>query len=41
MKLGAGYPMGPFELIDYTGLDTNQFILDGEFAEQCRLYVIS
>lgn len=29
MKLGAGYPMGPFELIDYTGLDTNQFILDG------------
>lgn len=21
MKLGCGYPMGPFELIDYTGLD--------------------
>jgi 3-hydroxyacyl-CoA dehydrogenase len=21
MKLGAGYPMGPFELMDYTGLD--------------------
>jgi len=29
MKLGLGYPMGPFELIDYTGLDTNQFVLDG------------
>ena len=22
MKLGAGYPMGPFELLDYVGLDT-------------------
>ena len=22
MKLGAGYPMGPFELSDYVGLDT-------------------
>jgi 3-hydroxyacyl-CoA dehydrogenase len=22
MKLGAGYPMGPFELADYVGLDT-------------------
>jgi 3-hydroxyacyl-CoA dehydrogenase len=29
MKLGAGYPMGPFELLDYVGLDTNKFILDG------------
>jgi len=29
MKLGAGYPMGPFELSDYVGLDTNLFILDG------------
>lgn len=27
MKLGAGYPMGPFELADYTGLDTNKFAL--------------
>ena len=26
MKLGAGYPMGPFELLDYVGLDTTQFI---------------
>lgn len=30
MKLGAGYPMGPFELIDYVGLDTTKFILDGK-----------
>lgn len=29
MKLGAGYPMGPLELADYTGLDTCLFILDG------------
>lgn len=29
MKLGAGYPMGPFELCDYVGLDTMKFILDG------------
>ncbi|XP_028260933.1 hydroxyacyl-coenzyme A dehydrogenase, mitochondrial [Parambassis ranga] len=29
MKLGAGYPMGPFELSDYIGLDTIKFILDG------------
>ena len=30
MKLGAGYPMGPFELSDYVGLDTTKFIMDGE-----------
>ncbi|KAJ2497797.1 hypothetical protein IWW47_003573 [Coemansia sp. RSA 2052] len=29
MKLGAGYPMGPFELCDYVGLDTIKFIVDG------------
>ncbi|RKP25552.1 hydroxyacyl-coenzyme A dehydrogenase [Syncephalis pseudoplumigaleata] len=29
MKLGAGYPMGPFELMDYVGLDTLKFINDG------------
>lgn len=29
MKLGAGYPMGPFELCDYIGLDTLKFIIDG------------
>lgn len=26
MKLGAGYPMGPFELMDYVGLDTQYYI---------------
>ncbi|XP_051821576.1 hydroxyacyl-coenzyme A dehydrogenase, mitochondrial isoform X1 [Antechinus flavipes] len=29
MKMGAGYPMGPFELLDYVGLDTTKFIMDG------------
>ncbi|XP_064402152.1 hydroxyacyl-coenzyme A dehydrogenase, mitochondrial-like [Halichondria panicea] len=29
MKLGAGHPMGPFELLDYVGLDTTKFILEG------------
>lgn len=32
MKLGAGYPMGPFELADYVGLDTCKFIIDGWHA---------
>jgi 3-hydroxyacyl-CoA dehydrogenase len=29
MKLGCGYPMGPFELTDYVGLDTTLSILEG------------
>ncbi|KAB7502234.1 Trifunctional enzyme subunit alpha, mitochondrial [Armadillidium nasatum] len=29
MKLGTGYPMGPFELSDYVGLDTSLFIIEG------------
>ena len=33
MKLGAGYPMGPLELADYVGLDTNKFIIDGWHAK--------
>jgi 3-hydroxyacyl-CoA dehydrogenase len=33
MKLGAGYPMGPFQLIDYVGLDTTKFIIDGWHAK--------
>ncbi|XP_075980580.1 putative 3-hydroxyacyl-CoA dehydrogenase B0272.3 isoform X2 [Anticarsia gemmatalis] len=28
MKLGAGYPMGPLELSDLTGLDNKKFILN-------------
>ena len=32
MKLGAGYPMGPFELSDYVGLDTTKFIIDGRYC---------
>lgn len=32
MKLGAGYPMGPFELMDFVGLDTVKFITDGWVA---------
>lgn len=33
MKLGAGYPMGPFELCDYVGLDTTKFIIDGWYKQ--------
>lgn len=29
MKLGAGHPMGPFQLSDYVGLDTCKAIVDG------------
>ncbi|KAJ9116793.1 hypothetical protein QFC24_006688 [Naganishia onofrii] len=29
MELGAGYPMGPFKLLDFVGLDTTTFISDG------------
>ncbi|CAK9780323.1 unnamed protein product [Cutaneotrichosporon oleaginosum] len=29
MKLGAGYPMGPFELADYVGLDLSLLIAKG------------
>lgn len=37
MKLGAGYPMGPFELMDYVGLDTGKFIIDGKYRTDGRL----
>lgn len=30
MKLGAGHIIGPLELADYVGLDTNYFIMQGE-----------
>jgi len=29
MRLGAGLPMGPFELLDYVGLDTAKFVSEG------------
>lgn len=34
MRLGTGHPMGPFELMDYIGLDTMKFILDGWHQRQ-------
>jgi 3-hydroxybutyryl-CoA dehydrogenase len=33
MKLGCGYPMGPFELLDFVGLDTTYLIADIMFEE--------
>jgi len=33
MKLGCGYPMGPFTLLDFVGLDTTCFIADIMFDE--------
>ena len=45
MKLGAGYPMGPFELLDYVGLDTLKFIMEGKddcmngLSEYCEVEV--
>src|SRR5467141_5060770 len=33
MKLGCGYPMGPFTLLDFVGLDTTYYISDVMFNE--------
>jgi 3-hydroxybutyryl-CoA dehydrogenase len=33
MKLGCGYPMGPFTLLDYVGLDTTYYIANIMFDE--------
>jgi len=33
MKLGCGYPMGPFELLDFVGLDTTYYISEIMFDE--------
>ncbi|HEX9035696.1 MAG TPA: 3-hydroxybutyryl-CoA dehydrogenase [Ktedonobacterales bacterium] len=37
MKLGCGYPMGPFELLDYVGLDTTLWAAEAihkEFSDE-------
>ncbi|HLJ74576.1 MAG TPA: 3-hydroxyacyl-CoA dehydrogenase family protein, partial [Thermoanaerobaculia bacterium] len=33
MVLGCGYPMGPFTLLDFVGLDTTYFITEVMFNE--------
>jgi 3-hydroxybutyryl-CoA dehydrogenase len=33
MQLGAGYPMGPFTLLDFVGLDTVQRVAEVMFDE--------
>ncbi len=33
MKLGCGYPMGPFTLLDFVGLDTTYYIANVMFEE--------
>jgi 3-hydroxybutyryl-CoA dehydrogenase len=33
MKLGCGYPIGPFQLLDFVGLDTTYFIANIMFEE--------
>ncbi|MCI0526819.1 MAG: 3-hydroxyacyl-CoA dehydrogenase NAD-binding domain-containing protein [Nitrospira sp.] len=39
MKLGCGYPMGPFELLDFVGLDTTYKVANIFFEEyRDRLY---
>ena len=33
MQLGTGYPMGPFTLLDYVGLDTTLYAAEAIYAE--------
>ena len=33
MKLGCGYPMGPFSLLDLVGLDTTMYVAESMFEE--------
>jgi 3-hydroxybutyryl-CoA dehydrogenase len=33
MKLGCGYPMGPFTLLDLVGLDTAMYVAEVMFEE--------
>ena len=39
VKLGLGYPMGPFELIDYTGVDINYDVAGVFFDEFKETYM--
>jgi 3-hydroxybutyryl-CoA dehydrogenase len=39
VKLGLGYPMGPFELIDYTGVDINYHVANVFFDEFKESYM--
>jgi len=39
VKLGLGYPMGPFELIDYTGVDINYHVAGVFFEEFKEAYM--
>jgi 3-hydroxybutyryl-CoA dehydrogenase len=39
VKLGLGYPMGPFELIDYTGIDINYHVAGVFFDEFKEAYM--
>src|SRR6058998_2250713 len=39
VKLGLGYPMGPFELIDYTGVDINYHVAGVFFDEFKEAYM--
>lgn len=34
-----GYPMGPIELLDYVGLDTTKFILEGSNDIMIAIYL--
>jgi 3-hydroxybutyryl-CoA dehydrogenase len=39
VKLGLGHPMGPFELIDYTGIDINYHVAGVFFDEFKEAYM--
>ena len=38
-SVNLGYPMGPIELMDYVGLDTAKFIMDGVCVCVCGVCV--
>jgi 3-hydroxyacyl-CoA dehydrogenase len=40
MKLGSGYPMGPFELMDYNGHDTGKLVFEGMFSSLPKQIII-